>query len=43
VARRHEPWDNACPHGAEPDESDVHSFTSQRADVARTSRSAKRR
>jgi hypothetical protein len=28
VARRHEPWDKACPHGAEPDESDVHSFTS---------------
>ena len=31
VAGRHEPGDDACAHGAEPDETDVHSFTSQRA------------
>jgi hypothetical protein len=31
MARRHEFGDNACPHGAESDETDVHSFTSQRA------------
>jgi len=31
VARRHEPWDDAGPHGAQPDETDVHSFTSQQA------------
>src|SRR5262249_35926225 len=31
VARGHEPRDNAGAHGAEPDETDVHAFTSQRA------------
>jgi hypothetical protein len=31
MACRHESRDNACPHCAEPDETDVHSFTSQRA------------
>ena len=25
------PWDDAGPHGAQPDETDVHSFTSQQA------------
>jgi hypothetical protein len=31
VACRHEPRDDAGPHGAQPDETDVHSFTSQQA------------
>src|SRR6266699_3545468 len=30
-ARGHEPRDNAGAHGAQPDETDVHAFTSQRA------------
>jgi hypothetical protein len=29
VPRGHQPRDNAHAHGAEPDETDVHSFTSQ--------------
>ena len=41
VAGRHQPWDDARAHGAEPDETDVHSFTSQRAAVGWISRSAR--
>src|SRR6516162_7634468 len=31
VARGHEPWDDAGAHGAQPNETDVHASTSQRA------------